>query len=482
MPAGRRVAVDREAEDLRLDVGDQRGQVEVQGGRHGHDDSPPARGACRSPGPQRDRAARMVRSGRARPTPLRDGRHRPLPLRLRRGGPDPHAPDARAGQDQGDREGDPPAHEPHRRVARAARRAAPPARAGRTFDVVTQVTMQHAWLGLRDRLEVTATAWYCGELLDRSLEERHAAEPLYLLLRRAYELLDAGMAPGRVARWFEMRLCDELGVRPEVDRCVECDRLLEAGDEVRWIPRLGGVLCGRHGGPSMAAAGLSTDALKVLKAYQRMDVEALAGAPAPGCRGGGGRAGAGRVRAPRDGARHAVAAVPRGGQGRVRRARSDGRSWGRGRPARARSRWRFPMIDPTTKAGARVAERLERELILWLTTVTPAGQPQTSPVWFLWVDGEILLFSRADTPRLGQRPRQPPGGRHLRRRRRRRRRRLHRGRGPDRARAGGRSPTSRPPTSRSTRRSSTAYGWTMESMLVDYPVEIRIRPTRIRAW
>jgi len=90
------------------------------------------------------------------------------------------------------------------------------------------------------------------------------------------------MAPARVARWFEMRLCDEMGVRPEVDRCVECDRLLEAGDEVRWVPRLGGVLCGRHGGPSMAAAGLSSDALKVLKAYQRMDVEALAGLRLPG--------------------------------------------------------------------------------------------------------------------------------------------------------------------------------------------------------
>jgi DNA repair protein RecO (recombination protein O) len=152
---------------------------------------------------------------------------------------------------------------------------------GRTFDVVTQVTMQHAWLGLRDDLEVTATAWYCAELVDRSLEERHAAEPLYLLLRRAYELLDAGMAPGRVARWFEMRLCDELGVRPEVDRCVECDRLLEPDDEVRWLPLLGGVLCSRHAGPSHAAAGLSTDALKVLKAYQRMDVEALAGLRLP---------------------------------------------------------------------------------------------------------------------------------------------------------------------------------------------------------
>jgi DNA repair protein RecO (recombination protein O) len=152
---------------------------------------------------------------------------------------------------------------------------------GRTFDVVTQVTMQHAWLGLRDDLEVTATAWYCAELVDRSLEERHAAEPLYLLLRRAYELLDAGMAPGRVARWVEMRLCDELGVRPEVDRCVECDRLLELDDEVRWMPLLGGVLCSRHAGPSFGVAGLSTDALKVLKAYQRMDVEALAGLRLP---------------------------------------------------------------------------------------------------------------------------------------------------------------------------------------------------------
>ncbi len=27
-----------------------------------------------------------------------------------------------------------------------------------------------------------------------------------------------------------------------------------------------------------------------------------------------------------------------------------------------------------------------------------------------------------------------------------------------------------------------AFGWTMESMLVDYPVEIRVRVTRARVW
>src|SRR3954465_1992574 len=147
---------------------------------------------------------------------------------------------------------------------------------GRTFDVVTQVSVGHAWLNLRDSLESAATAWYLAELADRSLEERHAAEPVYSLLKRGYELLDAGMAPGRVARWFEMHLADELGVRPEVDRCVECDRMLEAEESFRWVPPLGGVLCHRCPGPPESRTALSLDALKLLKAYQRLDVEALA--------------------------------------------------------------------------------------------------------------------------------------------------------------------------------------------------------------
>ena len=147
---------------------------------------------------------------------------------------------------------------------------------GRTFDVVTEVRVGQAWLNLRDKLESAATAWYLAELADRSLEERHAAEPIYALLRRAYELLDAGMAPGRVARWYEMHLADELGQLPEVDRCVECDRMLEADEAFRWVPPLGGVLCGRCPGPPADRAGLSLEALKLLKAYQRLDIEAIA--------------------------------------------------------------------------------------------------------------------------------------------------------------------------------------------------------------
>ena len=57
------------------------------------------------------------------------------------------------------------------------------------------------------------------------------------------------------------------------------------------------------------------------------------------------------------------------------------------------------MIDLTTKPGARAAERLQNEQVLWLTTVTPAGQPQASPVWFLWTGSELVLASLDGTPR-----------------------------------------------------------------------------------
>jgi DNA repair protein RecO (recombination protein O) len=84
------------------------------------------------------------------------------------------------------------------------------------------------------------------------------------------------MAAGRVARWYEMHLADELGVRPELERCVECDRVLGADDTFRWVPTLGGVLCERDPGPPAALTRLGLDALKLLRAYQRLDAEALA--------------------------------------------------------------------------------------------------------------------------------------------------------------------------------------------------------------
>ncbi len=53
------------------------------------------------------------------------------------------------------------------------------------------------------------------------------------------------------------------------------------------------------------------------------------------------------------------------------------------------------MIDESTEFGARVARHLREEIVVWLTTVTPAGSPLPMPVWFLWDGaGSVLMYSR----------------------------------------------------------------------------------------
>ena len=52
------------------------------------------------------------------------------------------------------------------------------------------------------------------------------------------------------------------------------------------------------------------------------------------------------------------------------------------------------MIDQGTEFGARVAGHLREEIVVWLTTVTPAGSPLPSPVWFIWDGGEsVVMYS-----------------------------------------------------------------------------------------
>ena len=58
------------------------------------------------------------------------------------------------------------------------------------------------------------------------------------------------------------------------------------------------------------------------------------------------------------------------------------------------------QIDESGDFGARAARHLREDTVVWLTTVTPAGAPVPSPVWFVWEEPDaVIMFSRAGTPR-----------------------------------------------------------------------------------
>jgi PPOX class probable F420-dependent enzyme len=134
------------------------------------------------------------------------------------------------------------------------------------------------------------------------------------------------------------------------------------------------------------------------------------------------------------------------------------------------------VIDRSSPKGAAVLERLATDPIGWLTTVTPSGQPQSMPVWFLWERGEILFFSFRTAARNRNLRANPQVSFHL----------------GDRS--GGEvvsiegearfdsdaTPAGRyPPYVAKYGDRIQQGGWTADSFDADYPHAVRIRPTRV---
>ena len=135
-------------------------------------------------------------------------------------------------------------------------------------------------------------------------------------------------------------------------------------------------------------------------------------------------------------------------------------------------------LDPATEAGARALEQLRTELIGWLTSTNPDGQPQSSAIWFLWQDGEILIYSRIRAPRNANLEANPLVSFNLNTE-------LD---GDDVVTMEGEaridlahSPSSANPAYVAKHRHMVErYGWTLEWFAANYPVPILIRPTRWR--
>src|SRR5262249_30189817 len=155
---------------------------------------------------------------------------------------------------------------------------------GRELDIITQAEARERLDALRNGVWVATAAWYCGELVDRFLEDRDPHPRLYALFSRTLRLLDeladaeaSGDAQARpratlALRYYELRLLDELGYRPALATCAGCDTPLRPED-AGYSAELGGALCPNCS--RFAQRRVSLTALKVLRLLQMTEWEAL---------------------------------------------------------------------------------------------------------------------------------------------------------------------------------------------------------------
>lgn len=152
---------------------------------------------------------------------------------------------------------------------------------GRDLMIVTQAETIDAFLPLRDNLENVGQASYVIELIDRFTYDSEENSAIFRLIIRTLERLQASDDPALVLRYYEMRLLDFLGFRPELQKCTHCERLIQAEDQY-FSAQHGGVLCPECGRSMPGARPISMNALRYLRHFQRSSYEqARVAAPGP---------------------------------------------------------------------------------------------------------------------------------------------------------------------------------------------------------
>lgn len=140
---------------------------------------------------------------------------------------------------------------------------------GKSMFVVTQADTIEPFIPLRETLEMTGTASYVVELLDRFVYEDEGPNPtLFRLLVDTLKRLASGEDTWLAVRYYEMRLLDFLGFRPQLVECANCARKIEAEDQY-FSYSLGGAICPRCGIGLPNLTRISVDALKYLRHFQR---------------------------------------------------------------------------------------------------------------------------------------------------------------------------------------------------------------------
>jgi DNA repair protein RecO (recombination protein O) len=151
---------------------------------------------------------------------------------------------------------------------------------GRDFWIVTQADTVDAYLPLHDDLVRTGYAAYVIELLDRFTYEEGQNQSIYALLVDTLHRISSGEPNFTAVRYYEMRLLDYLGFRPDLFHCVRGHEEIRPEDQFFSL-REGGVLCPRHGHEVSDARPVSREALRYLRHFQRSSYAEAARAEVP---------------------------------------------------------------------------------------------------------------------------------------------------------------------------------------------------------
>ena len=140
---------------------------------------------------------------------------------------------------------------------------------GRDLLIVTQAETVNAFLAIGADLMKTSYASYAIELLDRFTYDDDGGHPsTFKLLIETLDRLEKETDAWVAVRYYEMRLLDYVGFRPQLFECANCGREILPEDQF-FSFSAGGVICPRCGQGLPNLSKISVETLKYLRHFQR---------------------------------------------------------------------------------------------------------------------------------------------------------------------------------------------------------------------
>jgi DNA repair protein RecO (recombination protein O) len=136
----------------------------------------------------------------------------------------------------------------------------------------------HVFSGLRTHPARFALASYLLELLDRLAPEGGAPADLERLFGFALSglaALDAAAPDRRLRLWLELRALEQLGLCPQLSRCVRCQAALGGGGRVDFHVADGGPLCPHCAPAATGCLPIHRGTLRSLEQVLHFDLDRL---------------------------------------------------------------------------------------------------------------------------------------------------------------------------------------------------------------
>lgn len=116
---------------------------------------------------------------------------------------------------------------------------------GKSLAKISQCDILESFATIRSDLFKMAYASYLTEVINEFTVEEEKNEPLFALLLTTLYLLAGEEDLELITRFFELRLLNLLGYKPEIERCVDCGKELSQIEEIKFSSQAGGIVCSK---------------------------------------------------------------------------------------------------------------------------------------------------------------------------------------------------------------------------------------------